>query len=881
MTDHFPHLALDHISIPSQEATNRKRPPKPQSFSPEYFDHGKGRGTHAKQLNQSLANAQNAAIHARSKVPGELLADGFSAVAVSVDDVHHLQLAALQERAELLQFHSASEGSGGVGPDGAEHRANTERAVLWVTDEQLTKLRSDIATFVVDTPGGNPRYQALVANIGAFEPVTLTDLWRDESDLPSEEQKTFWELWYHDDDESETSSFPLLDQYSAQLNLTVEHPVLQVGDYISCVVTGTRHSVEMLLNTRAMPVEIRRPSFMEELETLGQDFVEEWVQDFVSLVDAAPADSPVVTILDNGLKASHPLLSPSLRERVWSVVDGHPGDDMFSRHGTQMAGVALFGDLRNHLDRGNGQRLALTHGIEAVRVLRRKSDIHESHRTPGLLMVNAVAEAEIRRPQNARVFLIAQTMTNRSDSEHRLALPTTWSTALDALAMGCMVEIGPEKVKVGRPEPGAQRLFCVSIGNVRGEDFESLSLPSAFPSTNLTKAAEDPSQAWNVLRIGAYTDLDEVPAAGHYEGWKPLSPKGGLSPHSRTGVTANKNHGAVPDIVLEGGNLLRSPSGDLDHPSAVSVITTSTDSAAPLTSAYATSAGTAQAARLAAMIHSRYPGYRPETVRGLMVHRAEWTDHMAAGIHGPRNGTALAKGVFDRTILRTYGWGVPRERHLLNSEASDVTMVVQDQLRPFDGQRDPRLGDVKFYKLPWSKDIIEQLGSSPVELRVTLSYFVEPNPGKRGANHHSTYPSHGLQFLIKSGTQSSDEFHKDIAESDNDDDKSGARMFSAGSGWVAGTNNRDRGSLRSDLWRGAAYKLLDVDEIAVVPLTGWWKLHRRTDRCALEVPYSLIITLRTLGAEVDLYTNISNSLGLVIPPGLEVEPPAGQLMLDL
>lgn len=720
-----------------------------------------------------------------------------------------------------------------------------------------------------------------MANIGTFEPVTLADLWHEESELPTDDQNTFWELWYVDGSETETSSFSLLGEYSNQLDLLLKLPVLQVGDYISCVVKGTRRSLEKLLNTRAMPIEIRQPSFLEELETLGEDFVDEWIQDFATLVDAAPEDSPVVTILDNGLKASHPLLSPSLRGRAWSVVNGYAGDDMFSRHGTQMAGIALFGDLRNHLDRPSHQRLQLSHGIEAVRVLRRASDSHEDDRTPGILMVNAVAEAEVRRPKNARVFLLAQTMTNRSDSEQRSALPTIWSTALDALSMGCMLEIGPEKIKVDRPEAGAQRLFCVSIGNIRGEDFETLSLPSAFPSTNLTKVAEDPSQAWNVLRVGAYTDLDEVPVSGHYEGWQPISAKGDLSPHSRTGVTANRNHGAVPDIVLEGGNLLRSPSGDLDYPSTVSLITTSTDSAAPLTSTYATSAAAAQAARLAAMIHARYPDYRPETVRGLMVHRARWTDYMATGIHGPRNGTRLGKGKFDRSVLRTYGWGVPSELSLLNSHVSDVTMVVQDQLKPFDGQPNPKLGEVKFYKLPWTKDIIEQLGSNHVELRVTLSYFVEPNPGKRGANHHSTYPSHGLQFLIKSGTQSSNEFHQDIVDSvSNDVEESGAQMFSAGPGWLAGPAHRDRGSLRSDLWRGAAYKLLDVDEIAVVPLTGWWKLNRRIERCALSVPYSLMITLRTLGNEIDIYSNISNSLGLAVPLGLDVEPLSGQLMLD-
>ncbi|GAA4036837.1 hypothetical protein GCM10023063_22210 [Arthrobacter methylotrophus] len=82
MTENFPHIPLDHIAMPSQETSSRKNPPASPKFSPEYLDHGPSRGAHAKHLNQSLANAQNAAMHARSKVPGELRPDGFSAVAV-------------------------------------------------------------------------------------------------------------------------------------------------------------------------------------------------------------------------------------------------------------------------------------------------------------------------------------------------------------------------------------------------------------------------------------------------------------------------------------------------------------------------------------------------------------------------------------------------------------------------------------------------------------------------------------------------------------------------------------------------------------------------------------------------------------------------------
>ncbi len=43
---------------------------------------------------------------------------------------------------------------------------------------------------------------------------------------------------------------------------------------------------------------------------------------------------------------------------------------------------------------------------------------------------------------------------------------------------------------------------------------------------------------------------------------------------------------------------------------------------------WATSAATAQAARLAAIVQAEYPNLWPETARALIVHSAEWTQAM-------------------------------------------------------------------------------------------------------------------------------------------------------------------------------------------------------------------------------------------------------------
>jgi hypothetical protein len=45
-----------------------------------------------------------------------------------------------------------------------------------------------------------------------------------------------------------------------------------------------------------------------------------------------------------------------------------------------------------------------------------------------------------------------------------------------------------------------------------------------------------------------------------------------------------------------------------------------------------------------------------------------------------------------------------------------------------------------------------------VEMRVTLSYFVEPSPGERGWDRKYGYPSHGLPFKVIRATENVNEF---------------------------------------------------------------------------------------------------------------------------
>ena len=106
-----------------------------------------------------------------------------------------------------------------------------------------------------------------------------------------------------------------------------------------------------------------------------------------------------------------------------------------------------------------------------------------------------------------------------------------------------------------------------------------------------------------------------------------------------------------------------------------------------------------------------------------MVHSARWTPHMLAEF----SGTA---GKTDRKALaRKYGYGVPDLRRAMASARDDLALVAQRYIQPFRMEGgNVRFGDAHVYRLPWPRDILEDLGDEHVRLKVILSYFVEPNP---------------------------------------------------------------------------------------------------------------------------------------------------------
>ena len=271
-----------------------------------------------------------------------------------------------------------------------------------------------------------------------------------------------------------------------------------------------------------------------------------------------------------------------------------------------------------------------------------------------------------------------------------------------------------------------------------------------------------------------------------------------------------------PDLVMEGGNYAASPGGG--EQAAIDDLRLLTTRLGPAGSGLFgtigdTSSATALAARLAATVWARYPELWPETVRGLLVHSARWTDRMV----GPFPGDTKAQV---RHCLRCYGYGVPDEGRALASAENAATLLYEGDLQPYHmTEAGVRTHEMHLHALPWPTQVLQDLGETPFTMRVTLSYFVEPSPGRVGWGAGHRYASHGLRFDVIRPEESADEFLRRVTTAAWDDPKVRPADSDGGKpqSWVIGSKTRCFGSVHSDWWTGTAAQLASSGRVAVFP----------------------------------------------------------------
>lgn len=684
--------------------------------------------------------------------------------------------------------------------------------------------------------GGNPFNQTLIANIEEIRTATLQSFWQEpELAFPNLSEKIWWEIWLSRDSSDDAqypigNFLPILQDAGVQ----VGDRFLQFPEHWVFLMKATALELGTILYSDRL-AEIRKPrdtaDFFATLEHREQA---DWIANAVARVDNLSRQNNVsICLLDTGVNRVHPLLQNLIPERhldsinpAWTTADTRTPFG----HGTPMAALALYGDLTDVL--GTGDRIQIYHHLESIKFI--NDNAPNDPALYGAVTQEAIARGEIINPDFKRIVCMAVTS---ADSIHR-GRPTSWSAAIDQTLFGSV------------DEPNRKLLMIASSGNL------PVDARINYPLSNDDFTIQDPAQSYNTITVGAYT-LKDVINLQAFPNAELLARRGGMSPCNTTSMGWLHEWCKKPDIVMEGGNLAIQNGGTID-PESLLLLSASRGGVGRslLTTFCDTSASTALASKFAAELYVAYPTLKPETIRALIVHSADWTSEMLSN-RSIRQLSSLEK----EKLLAHVGYGVPNIHTARYSANNSLSMIIERTLTPFklDGSL-VKTNEFHLFSLPWPVDVLQELLGTVVKFKITLSYFIEPNPGNRQYELSASYKSHGLRFKMINPNESEVAFRGRISRTFREDGYVGEGVDN----WILGSQLRDKGSIHKDIWEGTAADLATRNRVAVYPIGGWWKNRKKLERYNNSVNYSLVMTIETPSIDTDIFTPVLNQVSIEV-----------------
>lgn len=424
-------------------------------------------------------------------------------------------------------------------------------------------------------------------------------------------------------------------------------------------VRTSKQGLDNLLSHRDVRLVDLPPRYGLETELLTFDINQ------LPSVSPPHGNAALIGVLDTGLASAHPILGTAVGEAAGFVPPNKKETDD-SGHGTRVAGLALYGDVRARLQQGSF--------VPELRLL--SGRVFDNDGTDETRFVEKNVEDAVRYfhgEYDCRVFCLSYGDANKIyDGRHVRGL----AYVLDSLSR----ELGV--------------LFVVPTGNLRSEDIPDD--PKAhYPEYLFGESARllDPGTALNTLTVGGLSLFEASADTQRYPddvGNTPIALTGQPAPFTRSGPSVN---GAIkPDVVAHAGNCAVRRNGvGLTH-RRLGVLSSSRDFAtkAPFNEDVGTSFATPQVAYAAARLLNYLPAISANLLRTLLIAHAHWpepTINLFSDASGKPDVAALTKLV---------GYGQLRQDALFESLDNAVTLYAEDTL-PNDHHH--------FYELPLPSDL--------------------------------------------------------------------------------------------------------------------------------------------------------------------------------
>lgn len=473
-------------------------------------------------------------------------------------------------------------------------------------------------------------------------------------------------------------------------------------------IQGSAETVNEILPLREIALVDRPPKPYIQYGVLSTPLGE------VNVGPPPPSNATAIAVVDSGIRSGHPLLQNAVGDEIavgtWHssrIREGQPVDDV--GHGTKVAGVALYGDLKACIESGEFR--------PEVWILSAKVLFREQNPVTGEIEAKYDEEELFEHQLDDAVRRLTTAYPNcrvvnlSLGDEYRCMFGDRRQFNLAALVDELSKELGV--------------VFVISAGNL--SDFDSRGFPEAYPAYLLEEKEDvkiiDPASAALGITVGSITQeygpSDRLPMDLLF------SPADTSHPSPFTRVGPGYKGMIKPEVVEEGGNIIRDRWASLpDIGGKLVTLNPNWISDGRLfTVDHGTSFSAPRVAHYVAQLFNRYPDYSHNLIKALLISSAQ--------IPLDRPGT-LSEISLDSSdtvlleLLNVYGYGRPsverasfsaRQRVLLLKErfmALDSIDVyyfyLPHEFMGVQGQR--RLAVTLVYDPPVNKNRVDYMGCS-------------------------------------------------------------------------------------------------------------------------------------------------------------------------
>lgn len=521
---------------------------------------------------------------------------------------------------------------------------DTSIVLAFATDQGLNEFESRLTTLARDGVVTRKDLLYVIEDFDRWTPQDRTGVALREQGFPFTESFVLdVELWPQDRTDRRQALL------SAFLDWVREQGIDRLDDInqpslVMVRVRCTRAHAEGILRYRDVRTLDLPPRLGVSVELLQTD-----INRFPAVTPPAD-DAPAIAILDSGLSTAHPALGAAVGDAQGYLSPHRSAADASPWHGTFVAGLALYGDIRECIRQGQF--------VPGLRLFSGKV-FNDDDNDETEFVEKAVEEAvrDLYRQYGCRVFNLSYGDLNKVyDGRHLRGLAYT----LDRLTR----ELGV--------------LFVVPTGNLQLSELSTDArggYPACFDGD--TARLLDPATALNALTVGGLALHEATRDAQRYPNTRedhPLARVGQPFPLTRSGPSIN---GAIkPDVVEHAGNVALMRAGGRTRHAGLGVVSLNGGFAGG--SAFCEDIGTSYAAPLvahkAAKLLAELPDATPNVLRALIGVHARWPEACETLLNPDRSSDGCEK------LLRIIGYGQVDDAALFRSLDHTVTLLAEEQI---------------------------------------------------------------------------------------------------------------------------------------------------------------------------------------------------------